>query len=291
VEARRPPRSPLSSNHLADTLLETITRHNRRDALAYVAARPFENAFLHGMLDGRRGAHPLEIVTLDRRRDGSVRGVASFGAQLVIAADDAAAVATFAEHARAYPSLRSWVGPKRTVDSFWSRVRSWHRAPVIVRERQPIYALWPRALATLPNVDVRPATNDETQLVAEHSARMIVGELGYDPRAQRASFIAGVRRAIEQGWWWVWIVDGELRFQCNVGVLSPLTAQIQGVWTPPERRGNGYAASALAAVSRRLLTTSPTLSLYVNDFNAAAIALYERVGFQRVGEFTTYLFP
>jgi RimJ/RimL family protein N-acetyltransferase len=243
------------------------------------------------MLDGRRGPTPLDALALDRRRDGSVRGVASFGAQLVIAADDPPAVATFANHVRAYPSLRSFVGPKRTVDALWSRVRSWHRAPLIVRERQPLYALWPRSLAPLPDVDVRLAAVDEAALVAEHSARMIVGELGYDPRAQRASFVASVRRAIEMGWWWVWIVDGELRFQCNVGVLSPLTAQIQGVWTPPERRGHGYATSALAAVSRRLLASSPTLSLYVNDFNAAAIALYEAVGFQRVGEFTTYLFP
>jgi predicted GNAT family acetyltransferase len=29
----------------------------------------------------------------------------------------------------------------------------------------------------------------------------------------------------------------------------------------------------------------------VNDFNAPAIALYERVGFERVGEFQTILLP
>jgi predicted GNAT family acetyltransferase len=29
----------------------------------------------------------------------------------------------------------------------------------------------------------------------------------------------------------------------------------------------------------------------VNDFNAPAIAVYERTGFTRVGTFATYLFP
>jgi len=43
-------------------------------------------------------------------------------------------------------------------------------------------------------------------------------------------------------------------------------------------------------VSRALLETNPTLSLYVNDFNTTAIALYERIGYQRVGELTTYIF-
>jgi RimJ/RimL family protein N-acetyltransferase len=256
-----------------------------------VAARPFENAFLHWVLDGGHGPYAPDELVLDRKRDGSVRGVIYYGAQVVIAADDAAAIDAFAIETRKYPGLRSFVGPKRAVDGLWNRVKAWHRAPVLVRERQPLYALWPQALAPFAEVDVRPARSEETELVAEHSARMIVGELGYDPRVQRATFVAGVRRAIEQRSWWVWIVDGELRFQCNVGAKTPMTAQVQGVWTPPALRGRGYATVALANVSRRLLEESPTLSLYVNDFNAAAIALYDRIGYTRVGELATYLFP
>jgi predicted GNAT family acetyltransferase len=160
-----------------------------------------------------------------------------------------------------------------------------------VREHQPLYALWPQSVAALEDAEVRLARPEETELVADHSARMILGELGYDPRAQRSTFVAGVRRAIEVGCWWVWIVDGELRFQCNVGPRTPVTAQIQGVWTPPALRGRGYATIALAATARRLLASNPTVSLYVNDFNHEAVALYDRVGFTRVGELATYLFP
>ena len=35
---------------------------------------------------------------------------------------------------------------------------------------------------------------------------------------------------------------------------------------------------------------APTVSLYVNDFNTAALAVYERVGFRRVGTYATVLF-
>jgi ribosomal protein S18 acetylase RimI-like enzyme len=256
-----------------------------------VAARPFENAFLHWVLDGGHGPYAPDELVLDRKRDGTVRGVVYYGAQLVIAADDAAALDAFAIETRKYPGLRSFVGPKRAVDGIWNRVKTWHAAPVLVRERQPLYALWPQSLEPIEDVDVRLARNEETELVAEHSARMILGELGYDPRAQRSSFVAGVRRAIELGTWWVWIVDGTLRFQCNVGARTPVTAQVQGVWTPPAQRGKGYATSALAAISRRILETTPTVSLYVNDFNGAAISLYDRIGYSRVGELATYLFP
>ncbi len=255
-----------------------------------MAARPFENAFLHWVLDGGHGPYAPDELVIDRRRDGSVRGVIYFGAQLVVAADEPAAIDAFAIETRKYPGLRSFVGPRRTVEGLWSRVKPWHRAPSIVRERQPLYALWPQALAAIDDVDVRLARVDEAALVADHSAQMIVGELGYDPRAQRTTFLAGVRRAIELGTWWVWVDDGALRFQCNVGAHTPVTAQVQGVWTPPAVRGRGYATRGLAAVTRRILATTPTASLYVNDFNTEAISLYERVGFVRVGELSTYLF-
>jgi predicted GNAT family acetyltransferase len=47
------------------------------------------------------------------------------------------------------------------------------------------------------------------------------------------------------------------------------------------RFGRGCASFALDG----------TLSLYVNGFNRTAMALYERVGFTRVGTLATYLFP
>jgi RimJ/RimL family protein N-acetyltransferase len=255
-----------------------------------VAARPFENAFLHWVLEGGHGPYAPDELVLDRRRDGTVRGVVYYGAQLVVAGDDPAALDAFAIETRKYPGLRQFVGPKRSVDGLWSRVKSWHRPPAIVRECQPLYALWPQALAPIEDVDVRVARVDEAPLVADHSAQMILGELGYDPRYQRSTFVAGVRRAIEAGSWWVWIVDGELRFQCNVGAQTPVTAQLQGVWTPADARRRGYATLGLAAIARRVLESSPTASLYVNDFNEPAIAVYERVGFVRVGELATMLF-
>ncbi|GAC1576007.1 MAG: GNAT family N-acetyltransferase [Candidatus Elarobacter sp.] len=244
------------------------------------------------MLEGGHGPGAPDELVINRDHRGRVTGLVYYGAQLVAAADDDAAIDAIAVETRRHRGLRSFVGPKDAIDGLWGRVQSWHPHPIIVRDAQPLYALPPQALrAREPDVDVRLAHESEAELVAEHSAAMILNELGYDPRANRAGFVGGVRRGIALGLWWVWIVDGRLRFQCNVGPRSAATVQLQGVWTPPEQRGKGYASLALSAIARRLFATEATLSLYVNGFNASAIGVYERIGFTRVGTLTTYLFP
>jgi len=248
--------------------------------------------FLQWVLEGGHGPNASDEVILSRNTRNVVTGVVYFGTQLVLAADDDATVDAFAIETRRHRGLRSFVGPVASVTRLWERVRDWHPAPAIVRAAQPLYVLERGGLRTPGDEPgVRVAGLDDAELIADHSAQMMVGELGYDPRTARVGFLASVRHQIQAGNWWVWIVDGRLRFQCSVGSRSRHTAQIQGVWTPPSERGHGYATTALAAIVNRLLEGTPTVSLYVNDFNTPAIALYERLGFDARGTFATYLFP
>jgi uncharacterized protein len=183
------------------------------------------------------------------------------------------------------------VGPRRAVERFWDRASATMREPVAIRASQPVYALertWLRG--SRADADVQRATPGDLNDIVPNSAQMIAGEIGGDPKSSNAEFRLRTSRIIDAGWWWRYRVGGKLAFMCNVGSATPYTAQLQGVWTPPEMRGKGHATRALAAICDRLLDEHPTLCLYVNDFNLPAIALYERVGFARAGEFSTILF-
>lgn len=270
---------------------ERLSGARESDALAYLARSPYEYVFLSYLIlfDTAPATRNSIVLALDER--DAVTGIAYFGRQVVIATEDAAALALFAERSRSHHGERMILGRRETVMGFWSLVKDAHAPPRVVRDRQLVMHLDRAMLKPYEaRVVARKARIDEWTSVADNSAKMIAQELEYDPLRSSPEFTSNVRAMIDRGLWWVGESLGRLCFYCNIGPWSPQTAQLQGIWTPPEMRGKGLATSALSAICDRLLTMTPTLSLYVNDFNAPAIALYERVGFETVSEFATLLF-
>jgi predicted GNAT family acetyltransferase len=102
---------------------------------------------------------------------------------------------------------------------------------------------------------------------------------------------ARVRELVEAGRAYARIEDGEVVFKAEVGTAIRGVCQIQGVWVNPRFRGRGLAAAGMAAVvelARQYV--APVVSLYVNDYNLAARAVYRRVGFRQIGTFGSILF-
>lgn len=270
-------------------MIEPLSRATREPVLRYLARSPYLNVFLtHVVLhDPAPPAQRGIAVALNR---DAVVGVAYWGRQIALAAETSA-IDSFAEYGRARRGERMIVGAREAVSAYWSAVRNWHAPPRLVRDRQLVMMIDRAHLRPYQSrVVVRQAGIRDFNAVADGSAEMVRQELEYDPRRGSAEFTAGIRQMIERKLWWVGSVDDRLCFFCNVGPWCDRTMQLQGIWTPPAMRGRGFATASLAAVCDRLLEVSPTLSLYVNDFNADALALYRRVGFEHVGDFQTLLF-
>lgn len=271
--------------------VQRLVRAHERAALAFLARAPYDNVFLAWLIGGDRSSSARSSIYVYADARKSIRGVAFFGRQIVLAADGDEVVDAFADVAPGYRFERMIVGPRATVQRYWLAVAKWHAPPRRVRESQPVLAIDGSTLIPQDGaVNVRPAHPDEWETVAHNSAKMIEHELEYDPRSTSAEFNANVRMMIDRGLWWIGERGGELCFFCNAGPRSDYTLQLQGIWTPEHLRGQGLAMQGLAGVCRELLNDLPSLSLYVNAFNAPALRLYERVGFRRVGEFSTLLF-
>ena len=99
---------------------------------------------------------------------------------------------------------------------------------------------------------------------------MYTEEVGVSPELGGGAelYRARVQQLISRGWSFARFEGDRLVFKAEVACASPYAAQIQGVFVPPDRRGEGLAVSGMAAVVELVRREiAPTVSLYVNDWN------------------------
>ncbi len=133
---------------------------------------------------------------------------------------------------------------------------------------------------------------DDLERYLPAAVAMFTEEVGIDPQGEDggASYRARVAELIVNGRAFARFEGGEVVFKAEVGALSARVGQIQGVWVHPEHRNRGLAAAGTAAVVDRLSGWMGRIaSLYVNDYNLPARAVYRKVGFSEVGRFATVL--
>lgn len=74
--------------------------------------------------------------------------------------------------------------------------------------------------------------------------------------------------------------DGEPVAKANTNAIGWKCVQVGGVYTHPLYRRNGYAQTLVSNLCARILRTGRTVTLYVKEKNTAALALYQKLGFQ-----------
>ncbi|MGH4012641.1 MAG: GNAT family N-acetyltransferase [Pseudonocardiaceae bacterium] len=219
-------------------------------------------------------------------------GLCFSGPNLVPLRGGRSAIRAFADRAAGRArSCSSMVGPADQVLELWSQLRGpWGPA----REERPHQPLM--ALAEQPRVPadplVRPVRPDELDRYLPAAIAMFTEEVGVDPRLPDggAGYRARVAELIAAGRAFARFEGAEVVFKAEIGALSAMAGQIQGVWVHPDRRGQGLASAGSAAVVERLQRMGRIASLYVNAHNLPARAAYQRVGFTQVGSFATVLF-
>ena len=265
--------------------LEALGRNPVRDV--FIASRILHDGALSSL-----GPSPLWGAF----EDGELRGLLHVGPNLVPAADDEAACEALANAAGGLYPTRMVVGERVMVELLWSIVGGSYPAPREVRRRQFVYAVEPGGLVLEPGSGrgiARLAERSDEDRVLKLSAAMYTEEMGENPLARDPDgYRRRVRMLTSRGWTYVYDAGGTLQFKMDVGCASTRSAQIQGVYVPPELRGRGVGTAAMAACCDLALDRHPNLSLYVNDFNTPAVALYERIGFRRQPyDFQTIMLP
>jgi len=274
--------------------LRLLTDHDRDEVLALCDRDPVSNVFVSSRIRSA-GLDPARLGAQlwGYQENGRLVSLCFSGANLVPVEPTPDALAAFSERARVHGRrCSSIVGPAAAVSQMWQRLAPYWSQPREIRSAQPVMAI-SAAPATAPDAGVRLVRLDELDVLLPACVAMFTEEVGVSPIGADwgAAYRARLRELIRANRSFARIENGEVLFKAEVGAVTPLACQVQGVWVPPDRRGRGHASSGMAAlVEYALRSIAPVVSLYVNDFNAPARAAYRRVGFTESGTFMSVLF-
>jgi len=79
-------------------------------------------------------------------------------------------------------------------------------------------------------------------------------------------------------------INNELVAYAGSFIQLPQVWMIGGVYTHPKYRDKGYATIVTSAITEEALTKAEAAALFVRSDNYPAIKVYEKIGYQKIGE-------
>ncbi len=270
--------------------LRTLDSRDRDRVMEFLEASPYENLFL---------TSKVEQFGVDRRRLGRIhafqRGseisaLCLDGGTIFVTGNDSEALPHFVHELGSFRRATSIVGPTfPALGLFIGLAERWRDqwgSVSNVRRRQPLMVL-DRPVAAEGDPRVHRLGDEVFESYLEASVMMYTDEIGSSPFKYGPGYESFVLSRLREGDAYGIVVDGEVIFKADLGPRHKGQVQLQGVWVKPELRGQGLAVPALAEMMRIVMRDFDTVSLYVNDFNSAALRTYERLGFETVSSLST----
>jgi predicted GNAT family acetyltransferase len=253
----------------------------------FLRSRPAEHNLVLALLD-ERARHPEPGRFWWVTDHGSVAGVlfqSPLGFHATITPTSPEAVAALVERAaEVAPDLPGVSGDAATAAYFSGCWAERQRVPAAPEEGMRLYEL--RALRPPTGVpgELRVATADDVDL-------LLTWLVGFEADTGGAgSQPATLRRRVDAGLVRIWDHGGPM-------AMASLTPSLAGVsrvglvYTPPDKRGRGYAAACTAAISQVALDTgSARCVLYTQLSNPRSNAIYRRLGYEPIQEILHYRF-
>jgi GNAT superfamily N-acetyltransferase len=219
---------------------------------------------------------------------GKLEGVALIGhSTLVEARTDDAMHALALRARRSETPIHLIMSDGKAAESFWKYFSGNFGEPRLTCEEE-LFELGFPFLVQKCEWQLRYATLDELESVAEAQAEVALLESGVDPMARdREGFLRRVTRRIEQNRVFVVFQNGKLVFKADVVAQTDAVAYLEGVYVHPEYRGQGVGSECLAEVGLRLLTEVQNVCLLSNVKFGGAHRSFAKAGFRNTDRCTT----
>lgn len=298
--ARLAPRATLPPSLLVPTkkncTAQYLSNHETGEVLEFLSRRPVHTVFMRSNIldNGLESNLHRGAFCGYRNASGMLEGVALVGyASLYETRTEAAlvALAQFTHHCQATQMV---VIERQAADLFWHHFTGDGEVTPASRSREMLLESrqQPAAVEHLAATDLRLARPADLDLVMPVQAEMCFEESGINPLEQDPhGFRFRCARRIDQGRVWVWVADGRLVFKAEILAETPEAVYLEGLYVNPLDRRRGYALRCLTQMGRHLLQRTKAISLFVNETNLRAQALYARAGYKFVSYYDTMVLP
>ena len=184
-------------------------------------------------------------------------------------------------------TLRGVHGRSEEAERF---AEAWTRVTAAAREismEQRLYKLTEVSAPDGVPGRLRPAAEREHDLLVRWVKAFVDEAIGAAPHPDPSGL---VERLTQAGALFVWD-HGEPVSMASSNRPTPNGIAVNLVYTPPEKRGRGYATACVASVSQGQLDRGKTFcTLFADLANPTSNAVYKRVGYRPVADFSEILF-
>ncbi|MGI8912423.1 MAG: GNAT family N-acetyltransferase [Chloroflexota bacterium] len=194
---------------------------------------------------------------------------------------------------RRHPTLPGVLAPSAAAEQFGRCWQALSGQPYHLRTAERIYQL--DAVTPAPGVPgaLRRAGDADRDLLVAWAVAFYA-ETDHQSDPQRALTLAernvAARLHADAGGYYLWIDGGPVSLAGCTGP-TPHGIRIGPVYTPPERRGHGYASAAVAALSQSLLDRGYRhCFLYTDLSNPTSNKIYQAIGYRPVCDVDEYVF-
>lgn len=164
--------------------------------------------------------------------------------------------------------------------------------PTAMNHTEPLFLMGKSELKIpgMAGMVLRPSRMEDLPLMAKWNHAYNIEVLGgEDTAASREENCKQAVSSIERGHQRLLVKEGEVIAQTNFNATLPDAVQIGGVYTPPCRRGNGFARRAVALHLAEAFAEGVEHAILFSASEAAS-NVYRSIGFRQVGEYKIVLF-
>lgn len=260
------------------------------EVLPHLHLDPVRNNLACTIIESRRrGLVPVEhdalwLRVLDNGGRLATAALRTPPFPLVLTDAPPAAVAVLVEHLfPTAPHLQQVSGPVDVSREFADRWSAVTGNPATVSMRQRMFRV--DAVAAPAGVPgrLRPGNESDRELVVDWLKAFTAEAIPDGPRTDPVA-LADRALARDNGVW-LWEDGGKPVSMLTTPPPAAGVVRINAVYTPPARRGNGYASACVAAASQRALDQGADVCMLYTDLdNPTSNKIYQAIGFYPVGD-------